>query len=86
MTMRLLANENVPRVVVGQLRDMGHDVAWVTEVAPGLPDSGVLRLGREESRVLLTFDRDFGELAFRACLPATSGVILLRVSSENPAS
>jgi hypothetical protein len=34
---------------------------------------------------LLTFDKDFGELAFRAGLPASSGIVLFRISVPSPA-
>lgn len=76
--MRLLANENIPGVAVESLRSHGHDVLWVREQAPGLRDEEVVRRATDEARVLLTFDKDFGELAFRRGLPASSGVILCR--------
>jgi predicted nuclease of predicted toxin-antitoxin system len=38
-----------------------------------------------EDRILITFDKDFGELAFRARLPATSGIILFRISAPSSA-
>jgi predicted nuclease of predicted toxin-antitoxin system len=40
----------------------------------------VLQRAKSEDRVLITFDKDFGELAFRARLPASSGIILFRIS------
>jgi len=80
--MRLLADENVPGDVVASLRDRGHDVKWVRTDAPGLADPLVLALAQAESRVVLTFDKDFGELAFRARLPASAGVVLVRVPAS----
>src|SRR5215213_4799204 len=68
--MKLLANENCPRLIVDALTAAGHDVLWVRTAARGL----------------VTFDKDFGELAFRAGLPATCGVILLRISLADPAA
>ncbi len=41
-------------------------------------------MAQAEGRVLLTFDKDFGELAFKARLPATSGVILVRAMAPSP--
>ncbi len=79
--MRLLANETVPADAVTALREAGHDVAWVRVDAPGSSDVEVLRRAQVEKRLLLTFDKDFGELAFRAGLPASSGVVLFRVSA-----
>ena len=82
--MRVLANENFPGPVVRELRERGHDVAWIKEDLPGADDSAVLERARSESRLLVTFDRDFGELAFRAQLPAPCGVVLFRLNGSNP--
>ncbi len=81
--MRLLANENVPQEAVDALRQRGHDVAWRRTEAPGSDDVAVLERAGAESRVLLTFDKDFGELAFRARLPAASGIVLLRIAAPS---
>jgi predicted nuclease of predicted toxin-antitoxin system len=82
--LKLLANENVAADVVTALRADGHDVAWIREVGPGSIDEDVLALALSENRVLLTFDKDFGELAFRRGLRATPGVILLRPRLRSP--
>jgi predicted nuclease of predicted toxin-antitoxin system len=81
---RLLADENVPAPAVAALRQAGHDVAWMLEDAPGTPDSEVLARAQQEHRVLITFDKDFGELAFRAGASAAAGVVLFRISAESP--
>jgi predicted nuclease of predicted toxin-antitoxin system len=78
--MRLLANENFPLDAVEALRKNGHDVAWIREDARGSHDEQVLERAQQENRILVTFDKDFGELAFRSKLPSTSGVILFRIS------
>ena len=65
--------------MVEALRRLGHDVTWVRLDAPGSLDERVLAQASSEERVLVTADKDFGELAFRHRLPAASGVILLRV-------
>jgi Domain of unknown function (DUF5615) len=72
--MRLLANENFPRIAVEALRARGHDVAWVRTDSPGTSDEEVIHRAVAETRVLVTFDKDFGELTFRlGCLhPAAS--------------
>jgi predicted nuclease of predicted toxin-antitoxin system len=67
------------------LRGRGHDVVAVREWRPGAEDRAVLQQAQADGRVLLTFDKDFGELAFRHGLPAASGVILFRLSGRNPA-
>jgi hypothetical protein len=77
--MRFLANENIPRGVVDALAESGHDIVWLRIAAPGMGDKDVLEWSVREERILLTFDRDFGELAWKARLPASCGVILFRL-------
>ena len=81
---RLLADENVPGAVVAALRQQEHDVAWILEDAPGSPDPDVLERAQREGRVVVTFDKDFGELAFRRGLAASVGVVLFRITLTSP--
>ncbi len=81
--MRILANENFPADAVTALREAGHDVIWIRTEAPGSSDQAVLRRAQSEERILVTFDKDFGELAFRAGLPASAGIILFRISAPS---
>ena len=82
--MRLLENENFPGAGVKALRAAGHDVTWVRTAAPGSKDEDVLAWVVRENRILLTFDKDFGELAWRAKLPASSGIVLFRLPIPPP--
>ncbi len=82
--MRFLANENFPGAAVAILRAHGHDVVWIRTSAPGSKDTDILAWGVREERILLTFDKDFGELAWRAKLPAASGIVLFRVPMPGP--
>ena len=85
--MKLLADEGVDKQIVERLRRDGHDVSYVAESAKALADADVLQLAKAESRVLLTQDKDFGELVFRQEL-VTHGVFLVRlagVSSDDKA-
>ncbi len=54
-------------------------------MAPGSSDAEVLSLAASEQRILLTFDKDFGELARASALPSACGVILLRVPQHSAA-
>lgn len=81
--MRFLANENFPLDAVEALRHQGHDVVWIRTESPGISDPEVLSRAQTEDRILLTFDKDFGELAFRTKLPATSGIILFRITAPS---
>jgi len=82
---RFLANENVPGEVVEAARRAGHDMAWMSELSPGAADDDVLAMSLAENRVLVTFDKDFGEMVFRRGQTATCGLILLRPRLQSPA-
>jgi len=82
--MRILANENFPGEAVEALRQRGFDVTWVRTEAPGSEDDEILKRAQVEGRVVVTFDKDFGELAFHNLRPASSGVILFRISAQSP--
>lgn len=77
--MKFLANENWPGGAVTAMRALGHDVAWASEDSPGSSDDIVLARAAAERLILLTFDKDFGELAWRTPRPAACGVILFRI-------
>ena len=77
--MRWLADENVPATVVRALRADAHDAARVTEVEPGASDVIVLNRAREEFRVLLTLDRDLGELIFLRGAQSPPGLVYVRM-------
>jgi predicted nuclease of predicted toxin-antitoxin system len=83
--MRLLADENFPAVAVELLRQRGHDVAWIRADMRGADDETVIGRAVAEQRVLLTFDKDFGYLAFRLRVPASCGIVLFRISPTSPA-
>ena len=75
--MKLVADESVEGPTVERLRRDGHDVVYVAELEPGIDDSEVLSLARREQALLLTADKDFGELVFRH-REQHFGVLLLR--------
>ncbi|MDQ3698880.1 MAG: DUF5615 family PIN-like protein [Gemmatimonadota bacterium] len=77
--MNLVADEGVDRGVVERLRQEGHDVVYVAELSPSIADEEVLQQANARSAVLLTADKDFGELVFRQGL-VHSGVVLLRLA------
>ena len=78
--MRILADENIGLPIVAHLRAEGHIVEYVHEIAGGSDDDVVLALANTTGQILLTDDKDFGELVFRRRLPST-GVILARLAS-----
>lgn len=82
--MMFIADENFPRPAVEALRRAGMDAVWIAEASPGAPDDAVLNLCRSSARTLLTFDKDFGELAYRRVLPSECGIVLFRVTPQSP--
>ncbi len=81
--MRWLADECVAAPLVAFLRSGGHEVLYVAEAAAGFSDADVIALALREKRLLLTEDKDFGDLVFRR-ERAVPGVVLMRVGPENP--
>lgn len=74
--MRFLADENVSSLVTERLRSEGFNVTSVAQMLPGMSDKRVLEAASREGCILITEDRDFGELVVRQKL-AVEGVILL---------
>jgi predicted nuclease of predicted toxin-antitoxin system len=79
--MRFLVDESCDFAVVRALRSSGHDVAAVSDIASRAEDSEVINLAMRESRILLTEDKDFGQLVYSHGLESI-GVILLRLPSH----
>ena len=82
--MRFLADENIPAPSVRELRAGGYDVSTVAPELRSAPDEAVLAVARTQQRMVLTFDRDFGELIFRRGTRGGLGVVLFRVVPRTP--
>jgi len=80
--MRFLVDECTGKRLAKLLEKESHDVLFVGDVMPSASDDEVIRRAEKENRILITDDRDFGELVFRLGKP-TKGVILLR-TGVNP--
>ncbi len=78
MLLKLLADENIPARAIELLRAAGYDLLSIRESAPGVPDEEVLRLAVAQDRILVTFDRDYGELVFRIGQEAPQSIFYLR--------
>lgn len=78
-----MCDEGVDRPIVDALRAAGHDVTYVAEQSPGVRDEDVLHQAAQEARVLVTADKDFGELVFRQDR-LHSGVVLVRLHGLAP--
>ncbi|MDE2475973.1 MAG: DUF5615 family PIN-like protein [Alphaproteobacteria bacterium] len=77
--MRWLVDECVDVALVHALRESEHDVLYISEIAPRTPDTAVLSKSAAEGRLLLTDDKDFGDLVFRRGL-VVPGLVLLRIA------
>jgi predicted nuclease of predicted toxin-antitoxin system len=82
--MRFLLDQSSDARLIPHLLSLGHDAIRVGRDYPArLPDVEVLRIAAEEGRILITDDRDFGELVFRQ-RQAHVGVIYLRLGAYVP--
>jgi predicted nuclease of predicted toxin-antitoxin system len=81
--MNLLADESVDIQIVAKLRQDGHDVLYIAEIAPGISDDVVLSGASARSALLITADKDFGELVFRHG-KVTTGILLIRLAGLSP--
>lgn len=82
--MRWLADECVAAPLVVRLRAAGEDVTYIAEIAPAATDAEAIRHAHDEARLLLTEDKDFGDLVIRRAW-AVPGLVLLRIDPEKPA-
>jgi predicted nuclease of predicted toxin-antitoxin system len=80
--MDFLADECCDLGLVEELRGSGHNVHYVFESKRGLTDDDVLALAFDQQRILITEDKDFGELVYRLMKPA-HGIILIRIDVKN---
>ena len=75
--MRFLADECCDAELVNDLRSNGHEVLYALESLRGATDDKLLARAFSERRILLTEDKDFGELVYRLHRPS-QGIVLLR--------
>ena len=81
--LEVVFDECIPEEVAQGLRAEGHDVVLIADLSPGVSDLRVLSYARERATVVVTADKDFGDLVYREAKP-TSGVILLRAGRIGP--
>ena len=81
--MRLLADENVHGKVVRGLRDRGFEVEWIHHSSPGALDPAILARADISDWVLITCDRDFGDLILHHELPAPLAVLYTRIEHRD---
>ena len=79
-----LANENFPRPSILFLREHGYNVMSIQEAHPGISDNEVMLIAKEQNLIILTFDRDYGELIFRYAVENPPSVVYFRSKGEGP--
>lgn len=80
--MKFVTDENLGIQIPEYLRGLGFDVISVIAIALGEPDPEILKIANQENRILITLDKDFGELVFKYKL-IHAGVILFRLKDES---
>jgi predicted nuclease of predicted toxin-antitoxin system len=83
--MNLVADESVDCQIVNRLRDDGHKVLYIAEVEPSISDDAVFNRANEKAALLITADKDFGEIVFRDKRLISDVVVLLRLAGLTPA-
>ena len=78
--MRILADENISRAIVLAIRLLEHEVVWITETNPGIPDSAVAEIAVTDCDLLLTFDKNLASAVARSKI---CGVMLLRLDGTS---
>ncbi|KJR41591.1 protein of unknown function DUF82 [Candidatus Magnetoovum chiemensis] len=81
--MKFLADESVDRHIVDLLQVSGFEVLYIAEINAGISDIEVLSIAKKENALLITADKDFGELVYRQGL-MVKGVILIRLAGLSP--
>ncbi|MCP4358863.1 MAG: hypothetical protein GY796_12660 [Chloroflexi bacterium] len=76
--MKFIADEGIDVPVVVSLRQENYQIWYVAEMSPGISDEAIYALANQEKAVLITADKDFGDIVFRQ-RKAAYGVILLRL-------
>lgn len=78
--MNLVADESVDRQIVEVLRQKGHNIIYIAEMDPGISDVLVFETANKNRCLLLTADKDFGEIVFRDKRLISDGVVLIRLA------
>ena len=81
--MKFVADEGLDAPIVVALRNEGHEVFYIKEEHPGISDDEVLKIANERNEVLISADKDFGELVYRM-KRVHSGILLIRLSGLSP--
>jgi predicted nuclease of predicted toxin-antitoxin system len=82
--MKFLANENFPMPSTRLLRESGVAVKSILEECPGISDKQVIEMAQKDNLIILTFDKDYGELIFRYGYQKPPAVVFFRFKGNAP--
>jgi len=82
--LKFLADVNIEKPIIDFFKNRGWDIRWVSDFGPEMEDENLIKLARAEKRILLTNDKDFGELVFLQ-KRLSYGIILIRVKGQETA-
>lgn len=81
--MKFLVDESVGNKFANLLKNAGYDILFVGDIMPEVEDEKVMAFAESENRILITADKDFGELTFKLKF-RINGVIFFRTLTRNP--
>jgi predicted nuclease of predicted toxin-antitoxin system len=81
--MKFIANENIPIESIQLLQSSKIDIISIQEIKPGISDLDVIDIARNEDRIIITFDKDYGELIYQRKISFKIGIIFLRFIPKN---
>lgn len=84
--MTFLANENFPFPSIKILRNKGYNVSSVAEEIPGSSDEQIIKIAQQNKTIILTFDRDYGEIIVRHTIKNPPAVVYFRLKGNSPES
>lgn len=79
-----IADEHIPLPSILLLRKAGYRVLSIGEEYPSVDDDCILELADREELVIITNDKDFGELIFKNEIPFSAGLIYCRLYRFRP--
>ncbi len=82
--MKFIADENFPGPSIKLLKEGDIDIKSIAELHRGATDEQVIKLALDDNRVILTHDRDYGELIFKVGLRPKAGVLYFRLFDFEP--
>jgi predicted nuclease of predicted toxin-antitoxin system len=82
--MKFLANENFPLPSIHLLKNAGYEVISIAEKFSGISDMEVIKKANTDTLIILTFDKDYGEIIFKNKFKKPPAVVFFRFKGSKP--